>query len=131
MILMTERFGDGRSKMKEHNQALDSIGTSSADPDRVTLAFDKSMNNTAIITIASLFYLTLAIGAIARFKRNRNLMTSLQAMGVLLPILPAALMLKHGVTTTLMIAYGLLWLPMGIGYLIEGLKETGPSTKTG
>ena len=76
-----------------------------------------------IITIASFFYLLLAVGAIIRFKRARNLSTYLQLLGVFLPLLPILAIVIFGFSLNLMILYAILWLMMGVGYIIEGLAK--------
>jgi hypothetical protein len=82
-----------------------------------------NMTNPVIMAIAGVFYLLLLAGALARVFKSRSAHNMLQLLGTVLPIIPSLVILKYGFSNFLICAYGFLWLPMGVGYLLEGFEK--------
>jgi hypothetical protein len=78
----------------------------------------------SIIIIGSVFYLSLLIGSIVRFRRERSATSIMQTAGTVLPLVPCAFIPFFGINRTILVIYGLAWLPMGFGYLIEGIVQS-------
>ena len=86
------------------------------------------MNQTIFYSVAAIFYVSVVIGASIRNRRLGTTHTRMQMYGAILSIPPAlaiVLGLKHlpSFLFTVMIGiYGLAWLCMSTGYLLEALN---------
>ena len=91
------------------------------------------MNPTILIVGSAIFYILLLSGAIVRVRKRRSLHSLMQLFGVIAPVVPAGIFLfrfkiaeqgfSPAISNALLIVYGVTWITMALGYLLEGLDD--------
>ena len=75
-----------------------------------------------VYAIGATFYLLLVAGAAARAWRLRSGNAYTQLMGTTLPLVVFGACVALKAFDWALVLYGLAWLPMGVAYLLEGLR---------